>query len=63
MDVFAIGEPQLVDTARMRPGAVEEGDPARVLRHRDVEQLEAGLRVAGLLRLIGDRQDVADRFQ
>ena len=63
MDVFAVGEPQLVDAARMRPGAVEEGDPARVLRHRDVEQLEAGLRVAGLLRLIGDREDVADCLQ
>ena len=63
MDVFAVGEPELVDAARVRAGAVEERDPLRVFRGRDVEQFDARLRVAGLLRLIGDRQDVADRLQ
>ena len=63
MDVFAVGEPELVDAARVRAGAVEKRDPLRVFRGRDVEQFDARLRVAGLLRLIGDRQDVADRLQ
>src|SRR5713101_3355451 len=63
MDVLTVGKPQLVHAAGSRPGAVEEADRARVLRHRDVEQLEPRRLQPLLRRLIGDRQDVADRFQ
>ena len=45
------------------PGAVEKGDRARGFRHRDVEQLKAGGLQPGTRRLIGDRQDVANRLQ
>ncbi len=44
--------------ARGRAGTVEERDRARLLRHRYVEQLDAGRLLAGLLRLIGHRHDV-----
>src|SRR5262245_8595120 len=47
----------------MRAGTVEKGDRARVLRHRDVEQLEARRLQPLLFRLIGDRHDVADGLQ
>ena len=57
--VFAVAEPQLMHAARMLARAVEEGDRARLLRHRDVEQLEPGRLLADLLRLVGDRHDVA----
>ena len=63
VDVFAIGEPQLVDAARIRPRAVEKRDRARVFGGRDVEQLEAGGLLALLLCLIGDGEDVADGLQ
>ena len=59
MDVFAVAEPELVHAARGRPRAVEERDRARLLRHRDVEQLHAGRLLALLLGLVGDRHDVA----
>ena len=63
VDVFAIGKPQLMNAARMGPGAIEERDRTRGFRHRDVEQLEPRGLQPLLFRLIGDRHDVADRFQ
>ena len=59
MDVFAVAEPELMHAARGRPRAVEERDRLRILRLRNVEQLEAG-RLQILLRgLVGDRHHVA----
>jgi hypothetical protein len=63
MDVLPVGEPQLVDAARVRAGAVEKSDRAGVLRHRDVEQFEAGGLQPMMCGLVGDGHDVADRFQ
>jgi hypothetical protein len=56
---FAVAEPQLVDTARGRPGRIHIGNRPRLFRHRHVEQLEAGRLLAGLKGLVGDRHDVA----
>ena len=56
--VFAVAEPELMHAARMRTRAVEEADRLRLLRHRNVEQLEAGGLEPDLLGLIRDRHDV-----
>ncbi len=61
--VFAVAEPELMHAARGRARTVEERDRLRFFRHRHVEQFEAGRLHAFLLRLIGDRQDVAGHFQ
>ena len=63
MDVFAIGEPQLVHAARVRAGAIEKGNRPRILRHRDVEQFKTRGLEALLLRLVGNCHDVADGLQ
>ena len=41
VDVLAVAEPELVHAARFGARAVDERDRLRLLRHRDVEQLEA----------------------
>ena len=63
MDVFAVGEPQLMDAARIQPRAVEKCDRARVLGHRNVEQFEPCGLQALVRGLVGDGHDVADRLQ
>ena len=49
--------------ARARPRTVEERDRLRMLRRRDVEQLESGGLQPLFLRLIGDRHEVAAGLQ
>ena len=61
--VLAVAEPELVHAARFLARAVHEGDRLRLLRHRDVEQLEAGRLLPRLLALVGDRHDVADHLE
>ena len=61
--VFAVAEPQLMHAARGRARAVEERNRARLFRHRHVEQFQPGRLLPDLLRLIGDRQDVAGHLQ
>ena len=61
--VIAVAEPQLMHAARIRTGAVDEGDALRIFRHRNVEQLEARRLLPDLLALISDRHDVADDLQ
>ena len=63
VDVFAVAEPELVHAARGLARAVEERDRFRLLRHRDVEQLEARRLLALLLGLVGDRHQVAAGLQ
>ena len=63
MDELAVAEPELVHAARMRSGAVDEGDRFRIFRHRNVEQFEAGGLQSLLLGLVGDRHDIAGDLQ
>ncbi len=63
MDILAVAEPELVDAARARARRVEIGDRLRLLRPRHVEQIEAGGLLAGLLRLVGDGEQVAADLQ
>src|SRR4029077_17337759 len=61
--VFAVAEPELVHAARLVARAVHERYSFRLLRRRDVEQLEAGRLLPRLLALVGDRHDVPDDFE
>jgi hypothetical protein len=45
------------------PERSTNGDRLRLLRRRNVEQLEAGRLLPRLLALVGDRHDVADDFE
>ncbi len=63
MHVFAVAEPELMHAARGLARAVEERDRARLLRHRDVEQLHAGRLLTLFLGLVSDGHDVPAGLQ
>jgi hypothetical protein len=42
MDIFAVGEPELMHAARTGTRGVEKADGTGLFRNGDVEQLEAG---------------------
>ncbi len=55
----AVDEPQRMAAPRRRARGVEERDRARLLRHADVEQLEARRLQAEARHLVGDRHQIA----
>ena len=61
--VFAVAEPELMHTARLVAGAVDERDRLRFFGHRNIEQFEARRLLPRLLHLISDRHDVAGDFE
>jgi len=63
MDEFAIAEPKLMHSARMRAGAIEKRNRFRIFRLGNIEQFKAGGLKVLLRRLVSDRHHVAARFQ
>ena len=63
VDVGAVHEPEVMDTAGVRPRGIEEGDGARAPGVADVEDLEPRRLEADPGRLVGDDEEVAGEIQ